>query len=231
MKENTVKRSLYYYDLMWNVLDETRGIYKCVKNKNVKFENFLKKFHLQKGEKLDGKYIILTEKGDNTFIITDYIDDKHIDFRIVLSKNNALPLVETGGSLKELEEYIGKTQNIAEITHCVFFRDTGILGAEFNFSGARVSVLNWYLPKVLFKDGDDKNLYEVKFISKINDDAYMKLDSKKGLTLFDMSFRPDSDAYREILSNKSIFSGAVQSVPDAEVIEITVKKRKKNKKD
>lgn len=232
MKENTmVKRSLYYYDLIWKVYDDTRGDYKSIKNKNIRFENFLEKFHLKQDEILDGKYIISTEKGDNVFIITDYIDDNYIDFRIVLSKNNALPLVEAGGSLKELEEYIGKTQNIAEITHCVFFRKTGILGGEFNFSGARVSVLNWYMPRVLAKDGDDKKLYEVKFVSKINNDAYKKLDSKKGYTLFEMSFKPDSDVFREVLAEKSIFFGAVQSVPDAEVIEITVKKRKKNKKD
>lgn len=231
MKEQQVKRSLYYYDLVWKVLDEERGEYKAVRNKNVKFENFLKKFKLEEGKKLEGKYIILTEKGDSVFVITDKIDDDHIDFRIVLSKNNALPLVETGGNLKELEEFIGKKQNIAEITHCVFFKKTGILGGEFNFSGARVSVLNWYMPRVLAKDGDDKNFYEVKFVSKINNDAYKKLDQEKGLTLFDMSFKPDSDVYREVLAEKSIFWGAVQSVPDAEVIEITVKKRKKNRKD
>lgn len=231
MKEQQVKRSLYYYDFIWKVFDEERGEYKAVKNKKVKFENFLKKFNLKEGEKLNGKYIILTEKGDSVFVITDNIDNEYIDFRIVLSKNNALPLVETGGSLKELEEFIGKKQNIAEITHCVFFRKTGVLGGEFNFSGARVSVLNWYMPRVLAKDGDDQKLYEVKFISKINNDAYQKLDKEKGFTLFSMSFKPDSDVYREVLSKTSIFSSAAMSVPDAEVIEITMKKRKKNRKD
>ena len=231
MKEQQIKRSLYYYDLIWKIFDEDRGEFKNVRNKKTKFENFLNKFNFKKGERLNGKYIILTERGDSVFVITDNIDDDYIEFRIVLSKNNALPLVETGGNLKELEEFIGEKQNIAEITHCVFFKKTGILGGEFNFSGARVSVLNWYMPRVLAKDGDDKNLYEVKFVSKINNDAYKKLDHNKGLTLFDMSFKPDSDVYREVLAEKSIFWGAVQSVPDAEVIEITVKKRKKNKKD
>lgn len=231
MKEQQVKRSLYYYDLVWKVFDEERGEYKAVRNKKVKFENFLAKFNLQEGEKLNGKYIILTEKGDSVFIITDNIYDDYIEFRIVLSKNNALPLVETGGNLKELEEFIGEKQNIAEITHCVFFKKTGILGGEFNFSGARVSVLNWYMPRVLAKDGDDQKLYEVKLVSKINNDAYKKLDREKGFTLFSMSFKPDSELYREVLSKTTIFSSAALSAPDAEIIEITMKKRKKNKKD
>lgn len=231
MKDKTIRRSLYYYNFVWKVLDEERGEYKPVKNKIVKFENFLQKFNLKEGEKLDGRYIIPTENGDSVFVITDNIDDNYIDFRIVLSKNNALPLVETGGNLKELEEFIGKTQNIAEITHCVFFRKTGILGGEFNFSGSRVSMLNWYMPRVLAKDEDNKKVYQVKFISKINNDSYKKLDKEKGFTLFSLSFKPDSEVYREVLSKTTIFSKAAMSVPDAEVIEITMKKRKRNKKD
>lgn len=231
MKEQQVKRSLYYYDLVWKVLDEERGAFKSVRNKNVKFENFLKKFHIQKGEKLNLEYIIMTEKGDHVFLITDNIYDEYIEFRIVLSKNNALPLVETAGNLKELEDFIGKQQNIAEITHCVFFRKSGVLGGEFNFAGARISMLNWYIPRVLAKDGDVQRIYEIKFISKINNDAYKKLDKEKGFTLFKISFKPDSEVYREILAKTTIFSSAVMSAPDAEVIEITMKKQKRNKKD
>ncbi len=225
-KENVVKRSLYYYDFTWKVYSESKKQFVSVKRKNEKFKNFLEQFEFKKNKKVDKKYIISTDKGDNLFIITDDITDKTISFRIVLCKTNALPLVEEEGNLEDLETYIDKKKNIAEITHCVYFRDSDIVGAEFNFSGARVSALNWYLPKILHLNGDTEKLYEVRFISRINEDAYEKLAKNETLTLFELYFKPDSDAYKNVLAHTSLFRGAVQSVPDAEVIEVAVKRRK-----
>lgn len=119
-KENVVRRSLYYYDLSWKYFDEKSGEYVSVKRKEEKFENFLKKFYF-KEKKVNAKYISTTENEDNLFIITDKIETDKICFRIVLCKTNALPLIEQDGELEELEKYINKKQNIAEITHCVFF--------------------------------------------------------------------------------------------------------------
>lgn len=61
---------------------------------------------------------------------------------------------------------------------------------------------------------------------KIDNDAYKKLAKNKTITLFDMTFKPDSDAYKNVLAHNSLFSGAVGNVPDAEIIEITLKRRK-----
>lgn len=224
-KENVVKRSLYYYDLSWKYFDEESGEYVSVKRKEKKFENFLKKFNF-KGKKVNTKYISTTENGDNLFIITDEIEEDKICFRIVLCKTNALPLIEQNGELEELEKYINKKQNIAEITHCVFFKSTNIIGSEFNFSGARISALNWYIPRTLSKCGDNQKIYQIKFMPKIDNDAYKKLAKNKTITLFDMTFKPDSDAYKNVLAHNSLFSGAVRNVPDAEIIEITLKRRK-----
>ncbi len=228
-KKNVVQRSLYYYEFTWKVYDSTTEEYCPVKRKDERFKNFLEKFKVKKKKTIDKKYILSTEKEDNIFIITDDVTDESISFRIVLCKTNALPLIENGGNLEDLETYIDEKKNIAEITHCIYFRDSGIVGAEFNFSGARVSVLNWYLPRVLYMDGDVKNFYMVKFTPKINNDAYEKLAENETLTLFEIHFKPDSDAYRNILAYKSLFRGAVQSVPDAEVIEVAVKRRKTKK--
>ena len=41
-----------------------------------------------------------------------------------------------------------------------------------------------------------------------------------------MTFKPDSEAYKNVLAHNSLFSGAVKNVPDAEIIEITLKRRK-----
>lgn len=224
-KENVVTRSLYYYDLYWKYFDEKSGDFVNVKRKGEKFENFLKKFYF-KEKKVNGKYISTTENEDNLFIITDKIENDKVCFRIVLCKTNALPLIEQDGELEELEKYINKKQNIAEITHCVFFKDTNIIGSEFNFSGARISALNWYIPRILSICGDDQKAYQIKFVPKIDNDAYRKLAKNETITLFDMTFKPDSEAYKKVLARNSLFSGAVKNVPDAEIIEITLKRRK-----
>lgn len=229
--KNSVTRSLYYYDFIWKFFDDTKNEFVSVKRKDVKFTNFLKKFQFSKKKTIDKKYILSTENGDNLFIITDEITDEFISFRIVLCKINALPLIEENGSLEELEKYINKKQNIAEITHCVYFKDSGIVGAEFNFSGARMSALNWYIPRVLHIDGDVNRLYEVKFIPRLHDKSYERLAKNETMTLFDMRFKPNTEAYKNVLANKSLFRGAVSSVPDAEVIEITVKRRKNKKNE
>lgn len=222
---------MYYYDFIWKFFDDTKNEFVSVKRKDVKFTNFLKKFQFSKKKTIDKKYILSTENGDNLFIITDEITDEFISFRIVLCKINALPLIEENGSLEELEKYINKKQNIAEITHCVYFKDSGIVGAEFNFSGARMSALNWYIPRVLHIDGDVNRLYEVKFIPRLHDKSYERLAKNETMTLFDMRFKPNTEAYKNVLANKSLFRGAVSSVPDAEVIEITVKRRKNKKNE
>lgn len=228
-KNNTVKRSLYYYDFTWKIYNESRGKYVSVRKKDEKFKNFLEEFIIEKGKGINKKYIQQTEKQDNLFLITDHITDETISFRLVLCKTNALPLVEDGGHLEDLEKYIDEKKNIAEVTHCVYFRDSGIVGAEFNFSGARISSLNWYIPRVLYVNGDTDNFYQVKFSPRINNDAYEKLAKNETMTLFEMHFKPDSEAYKNVLAQISLFRGAVQSVPDAEVIEVTVKRRKTKK--
>ena len=61
---------------------------------------------------------------------------------------------------------------------------------------------------------------------KIDNDSYKKLAKNETITLFDMTFKPDSEAYKNVLAHNSLFSGAVKNVPDAEIIEITLKRRK-----
>ena len=71
--KNSVKRSLYYYDFVWNIYDETKNSYISVKRKEERFTNFLEKFHFANNQTVDKEYILSTEKGDNLFIITDKI--------------------------------------------------------------------------------------------------------------------------------------------------------------
>lgn len=224
----SVKRSLYYYDFLWKVYNESEGKYVNVKAPKKKLKNFLETFH---EKDIEPKNILTTENEDSLFIITDNVNDESIEFRLVLSKNNGLPLVEENGKLEDLENYIDKNQNIAEITHCIFFLKTGIIGAEFNFNGARLSALSWYIPRVLCIPAEQVTLYSIKFLPKINGDAYQKLDNDDTFTLFEIAFKPDSEAYTKILSKKSAFKGPVSDTPDADVIKVCMQKRKNKKND
>ena len=226
---NIVKRSLYYYDLIWREYDDNKKNFKDIKNKDKRFIRFLRKFLLKDDEIINPKYIIKTDKDDQVFIITDEITDEYVKFRLVLCKTNALPLIEQSGKLEELSEIIDDEQNIAEVTHCIYFVNRGILGAEFNFFGARVSAIASYMKKILFDDdGDDKN-YAIRFNEKINEKAYEQLSDKKGMTLFKIGYKPDSEAYAKILSHHRVFSGPYNANPEADIIEITIKKRKTKK--
>ena len=228
-QQNSVKRSLYYYDFSWMVYKKDEDKYKSVKNINTKVKNFFSKFDISVVGSIEEKYKYKTENEDTVFIITDEINTDTIKFRIVVCKTNALPQVENAGTLEDLEKYIDRKKNIADVTHCVYFRDSNVIGAEFNFSGARVSMLRWYIPRVLHDDGDTENIYSVRVDAKINGDAYAKLKKNEDFSLFELHFKPDSDAYRKVLANTSLFKGVVSSTPDADIIEVTLKKRKTKK--
>ena len=225
---NIVKRSLYYYDLIWREYDDDKKRFKDIKNKEKRFVRFMKQFLLNENESVNPKYIIKTEKEDQIFIITDEISEEYVKFRLVLCKTNALPLIEQSGKLEELSEIIDDEQNIAEVTHCIYFVNGNILGAEFNFFGARVSAISSYMRKILFDDGDDKK-YNIRFNEKINEKAYEQLSDKKGITLFKIGYKPDSEAYAKILSHHGVFSGPYNANPEADIIEITIKRRKTKK--
>ena len=47
-KENSVTRSLYYYDFIWNVYDDNRNRYTPIKRQDERFTHFLEKFHFSK---------------------------------------------------------------------------------------------------------------------------------------------------------------------------------------
>lgn len=68
---------------------------------------------------------------------------QHAHFGVV--RRDTLPRVEQSGTLKPLD--IPDEAGLSEHMHLVFFKD-GVVGAEFNFYGPRVSRLRQYLNKV-----------------------------------------------------------------------------------
>lgn len=221
MAKTTVERHLYYYDLYALCQDEkTKGY---IRSGNLITEFFETLFNLQNGITDYKDFVEKTRNKDNIFVIVDTFDISYIEFRIVLCRTDALPFIEKEGKLEKLGDYIDEDQNIAEITHCVFFPAYNIMGAEYNFSGARPTTISDYI----LKRGTSAELVTCR--AKLNYDAYEKLIEGEEYSLFDFSVKTDSDAYNKMLSQKSIFRAIQAEVPETDTFEVVLKKRKTRK--
>ena len=217
----TVTRSLYYYDLYVNNVENKNGIGITSDVEIVAFFDDL--YRKQKGNSDYSKFYRHTRTGDVFFVIVDTLEKEYVEFRIVLCRSDALPYIEQDGKLDSLGNYIDPDQNIAEITHCVYFRKYGVMAGEYNFSGARPTTVADYMMKYV------KGIGFVSCQAKLNYDSYSKLIAGKEFTLFDFAVKTNSDAYNNVLSNVGIFKTMQGAVPEADTMEIILKRRKTKK--
>lgn len=170
----------------------------------------------------DNDIMIEVKSGNKLFMIIDNDSENRIDFRIVLSRRDIIPFVEKNGKLESLTNYIGKNQNIAEITHGVYFKGYGVFGIEYNFNGARSSAIPQYFM-------EQSSVIEYMQLSNIlNMDAYLKLNTKKDYSLFDMTIRNNSILHNKLMERTSIFT-ANEKFDEVETYEVILRKRKTKK--
>lgn len=219
-----IKRSFYYYDisLMKNGSD------KLIKIENQE-ETFYKAFkHIEDKQKKVQEGTIESSEiafpiggGDKIYIIVDKVVESFpIEFRLVLCRADALPLVENKGLLNFLTEYLPKNFTLAEITHCVIFPQYNIMGAEYNFSGARPTTIKSYLPQIY------SGIDYVYCVNKLDDKVLNKLKAGEKLSLFMLSIKNDSKAMTELMNKQSIFGLPFAKISDVDVFEISLKRRK-----
>lgn len=214
-----VTRSMYYYELFALIHDsDNNTVYKDKQHKYIiRFFEMIAKN--QDGVTNYGEFLVKTSSGD-LFIIIDKVENHDFYFRLVLSRENALPFIEKNGELESLGSYIDNDQNIADITHCIYYGDYGILGAEYNYSGARCTLIPEYIHKI------DESGPIVQCHPKFNFDTYGKLIKEKDYTLFNFAVVTSSAAYTDVLASKGIFSALQTTVPESDVMEVCIKKRK-----
>lgn len=140
-----------------------------------------------------------------------------------MCRKDALPFVEQDGKLEMLDQYLGANQNIAEITHCIYYPETKIMGAEYNASGARATSVGNYL-RVF---NSDECLITCR--AKYNYEAYNKIIAGEELSLFDFEVRTNSAAYTNVLANKSIFKVFQNTYPESDTFEVVLRKKKTKK--
>lgn len=157
-KKGKIERSIHYFDVTLQRLggkDEDSFVsYKHQEQKMLSAFQYFKELNdkLKVEEKKEKRLDILaemeytTEKGDKLYVEVDKINEKsgHIDFRLVLCRPDAFPYIEQEGKLEEIVGLVKGEFNIAEVTHCVIFYKEGVMGAEFNFNGARPSAIATY---------------------------------------------------------------------------------------
>lgn len=129
----SIKRSFYYYDLNlmkhqkiisikllyweWSTKEEYYAIFEYLKN----CKNLKKRWW----SKVDSWY----GRGDKLYIIVDELErEKPIKFRLVWCRADAMPFIETNGQLSLITDYLNTDFTLAEVTHCVIFPESGIMG-------------------------------------------------------------------------------------------------------
>lgn len=222
--KSTVMRSFYYYDI--SLLKNDKG--KPVKISNqedlfYKIFNDIKKIQkrINKGTANSNEIEVNIYNGDKIYILVDNCDkNKPIEFRLILCRVDALPLVERNGILNFLSDYLPKNFTLAEITHCIIFPEYGIMGAEYNFSGARATAIKAYLPKIT------SIVDYVYCANKLDDKVLRKLKKNEKLSLFELSIKNGSEAMKKLMNEKSIFTLPFAQINDVDTYEITLKRKK-----
>lgn len=220
MQQDSIQRSLYYYEFF--SFSQREGGLKKDKSSKGLINFFHKLYEEQKIAENYRDFIVQVQQGEE-FIVVESETEDIVKLKLVLCRENALPFVENAGKLENLETYIDTDKNIAEVTHCIFFKKYGILGAEYNFSGARATSIPGYVSK-----RTQGNVY-TQCHPKINFDTYSKLIEGETFSLFDFTVKTDSEAYVNMLAKKSIFSAIQKTVPESDTMEIVLRKRKTRK--
>lgn len=237
MAKDKVNRSIYYYDVAaYKNLENNKGMTRIKKQSDVIIKCFetidkLNKNLAKETDKLKRVQILQkleqnTINGDRIYILVDNIDKDSgiIRFRIILCRLDALPYIEQGGQLTNIGSVIEGDFNIAEITHCVLFTKYGVMGAEFNFNGARPSAISFYLPNF------DQKIAHFSCKGKMRKDAFEKLIDNGEYSLFELGVKNSPEMRRILRDDMGMIQAFTQDIPDVDVYEVVLKRRKTSKK-
>lgn len=222
MNTSYISRSIYYYNAITYCRD-SKGELKISKRTN----NFLKDVFSKiiKMQSENDSNIMMDLSSDNKLfmIIDDDLNDR-INFRLVLSRKDAIPYVEENGKLESLTKYLKINQNIAEITHGVYFKEYSVFEIEYNFNGARSTAVGQYLE-------EKSNIIDhMSLVSILQMDTYLNLNKNKEYSLFDIAIKNNSILHNKLMKNTSIFR-ASDNYEEVEIFEVVLKKRKLKKHD
>jgi len=235
MARDSIERKIYYYDIVATVLlDGTvfeannqdgiiREAFRTIKNKydeinSLEDENE-KKFWIE-----DLEYN--TDQGDKIYIVVDQIElTDNIKFKLVLCRQNAFPYIEKNGELSTIASFITGDFNIAEITHCVIFPESGVMGAEFNFAGARPSTIAKYIPHVF------RSIAQLLCTAKLKSNVFRQIIEDDTYSLFELGVKNTPDMKRILRDDLGFIGCFFDDIEDVDTLEILIRRRKTKKKN
>jgi hypothetical protein len=135
-------------------------------------------------------------------------------------RSSGLPELENDGQFKKL--HVEEREKIAEKTHVVFF-ENGLVGAEFNFYGPRLSRLSYYLRY--------KNIANVAFDPLLNRDVQETLQHIKDIRVLDLRMRRDSlELLKEAEESLPAALKSWSEKVDAPVVELCLRQKSHSRK-
>ena len=242
---NQVMRRIYYYDIVLNIRNPEIGRNGNVtkRKKTKKLENqgkvlreifqdikrkqdaIIQEADNEKRKQLQAEFEVETSNKDKLYVLVDELEDeKPIKFRLILCRSNAFPFVYRNGRLEPLTTEIDGEFSLAEVTHCVMFPEKMVMGAEFNFNGARPSAIATYIS---YKSSD---VYFMQCHGKINNESINKIAEGVTLSLFDIGIK-NTEYISEQIEKNRFGLGTIFRVMPPEVgeYELVLKRRKSSK--
>lgn len=232
-KKGTIERSIHYFDIVLQRLgqddEESFVNYKNQSQKMLVVFEYFKELNdkLKKETKRDERIDILekmeytTEKGDKLYVEVDVIDKskKYIEFRLVLCRPDAFPYIEKEGKLENIVGLVKGDFNIAEITHCVMFYEEGIMGAEFNFNGARPSSIAAYVNVKCNK------VDKLVCTPKLRGDTFKRISDDSGYSLFQLKVKNTPDMKVFLRDRMGFIGSTIDTIDELDSYEIILRRR------
>lgn len=237
-KKGQVTRSIHYFDVVLqrlgtekekafvNYQDQSKKILEVFRY----FQKLNIKLKAEKGKKervnILKKLEYEMENGDKLYVEVDEINMEWecITFRLVQCRPDAFPFIEKDGKLENIVGMVEGEFNIAEVTHCVIFYKEGIMGAEFNFNGARPSAISAY---ATFKyDKIDRFVCT----PKLRKDTLKRIIDDKGYSLFQLKVK-NTPEMKIFLRDKMGFIGStINEIEELDSYEVILRRRIGKKK-
>ena len=153
--KSTLERKFYYYDLVVYTkgsdgkikMNQAGYLRKALKSIYKANQEIIKCSDEEEQKSKMEKLSYSTSGGDKIYVLVDSIGEEGpVELRIVLCRVDAFPFIEKNGTLSNMTSEVEGDFNVAEVSHCVIYPENFIMGAEYNFAGARPSAIAKYIP-------------------------------------------------------------------------------------
>lgn len=218
-----INRTLHYYNILCDARNKEGNIVRCKLNEEKVYNILFKNIIINQEQNRLENNVLTMHKYEKLFPVIDRNDEDAIYFRMVWCRMDALPYVEEQGTIESISKILSDNQNIAEVTHCVYFKKYQTMGIEYNTAGAKIKTITNYFT----------NIYESDYLfagSPVLDyEPYKKLHSDKEYSLFDISIKRNSSLYDKVVGNRNVFRACSDDLQDLDTFEIVLKKKKTKK--